>query len=227
MIENYYNVEFDNVVFDIDNTSEWLDMMNELGLENQTKFLKSSKSPLPFPLLNNNIKNIFSTLCPAIQLLKDYTKTPIPLDAIKVIKFAVQEKYFDKIEIWYDDKTPDPIAVGSIVNYKAYYYPEGSNSSVGTDYMFKSHQEAQDWVDQNGHKWYFATSEVNEYLICRWGDELRPIKELKQLAKDRLVEKYTNDWQLTIKECQRKIDQSAELITKYLNGEITTYDLER
>ena len=59
MIENYYNVEFDNVIFDIDNKQEWLEMMNELGLSNQTNFLKNSKSPVPFPLLNNNTKNIF------------------------------------------------------------------------------------------------------------------------------------------------------------------------
>lgn len=227
MIENYYNVEFDNVIFDIDNKQEWLEMMNELGLSNQTNFLKNSKSPVPFPLLNNNIKNIFSTLCPAQLELKSYNKTPIPLDAIKAIKFAVQENYFDKIDIWYDDKSPDPLAVGSIINYKAYYYPEGYNNSLGTDFIFKSDQDAKDWVEQQGHRLHFTTNEVNQYLICRWGDELRPIKELKQLAKERLIEKYTNDWKLTIKECQRKIEQSSELVTKYLNGEITTYDLER
>lgn len=227
MIENYYNVEFDNVIFDIDNKQEWLEMMNELGLSNQTNFLKNSKSPVPFPLLNNNIKNIFSTLCPAQLELRSYNKTPIPFDAIKAIKFAVQENYFDEIDIWYDDKSPDPLAVGSIINYKAYYYPEGSNNSLGTDFIFKSDQDAKDWVEQQGHRLHFTTSEANQYLICRWGDELRPIKELKQLAKERLIEKYTNTWQLTIKECKRKIDQSAELITQYLNGEITTYDLER
>ena len=227
MIENYYNVEFDNVIFDIDNKQEWLDMMNELGLSNQTNFLKNSKSPVPFPLLNNNIKNIFSTLCPAQLELKSYSKTPIPLDAIKAIKFAVQENYFDKIHIWYDDKSPDPLAVGSIINYKAFYYPQGSTNSESTDYIFKSEQEAKEWVEEQGHKGYFAANDTNEYLICRWGGELRPIKELKQLAKERLIEKYTNDWKLTIKDCQRKIEQSAELVTKYLNGEITTYELER
>ncbi len=39
-----------------------------------------------------------------------------------MIALAVQEKYFQSIEIWYDDKTPDPLAVGLIKKTDGYSF---------------------------------------------------------------------------------------------------------
>ena len=229
MVESYYNAELTDVIFDIDAKDEWRDVAKELGLVNQLSFISMSKSPNPYPYMNKSMTNVFEALCPVVVEFDRYNKTPIPLEVLKQIKFCIQENYFSKIYIQYDDKTPDPIVVGNTVKYAVYYYPNGdkSKSSAKTEYIFNTEKEAKEYVENNGHTLHFATSESNNYLIARWGDELRPYKELVELAKTRLVDKYSNDYLKTIKELQNRLGSVKELVTSYLNGEITQYDLSK
>ena len=188
MVETFKNQELENVIFDLDSQDEWKDIVAELGLGNQMSFMDKAKSPMPYPFINSSMKNIFTTLCPANAELDKYTKTPIPLEVLKEIKFCVHENYFDSIIIYYDDKSPDPIAVGKTKRYQAYYKDEENNTQC-TAYEFSSDKQAREYVELLGHKVTNIFSENNEYLIARWGDELRPMAELKKMATERLVDK--------------------------------------
>lgn len=229
MVESYYNAELSDVIFDIDAKEEWQAITEELGLSKQLNFVSHAKSPMPYPFMNTSMTNVFSTLCPAHVKLSEYKQTPIPLEVLKEIKFCISENYYQEIEIWYDDKTPDPIAVGCITDYSAYYYEteeeKKRNSSKRQD-GFKTDAEAKQWVQDNNYILYFTSSPtVSRHLIARWGDELKPFNTLKELAKERLIEKYSNDYQKTLKEVQNKLISVKENVVLFLNGSLQEYDL--
>lgn len=226
MVETFKNQELENVIFDINSQDEWKDIVAELGLGNQMSFMEKAKSPMPYPFINSSMKNIFTTLCPANAELSKYTKTPIPLEVLKEIKFCVHENYFDSITIYYDDKSPDPIAVGKTKRYQA-YYKDADNETHSTAYEFSSDAQAREYVELLGHKVTNIFSEVNEYLIARWGDELRPMAELKKLATERLVDKYTTEWKLALEDLTKKLNNAEETIKRFLNAEISEWDLRR
>jgi hypothetical protein len=70
--------------------------------------------------MNQVSKRVYETLCPAKVDLIKYGKTPIPLEVLGLIQLSQREKYFSKIQIWYDDKSPDPLAVGVIPDRNGY-----------------------------------------------------------------------------------------------------------
>lgn len=229
MVESYYNAELSDVIFDIDAKDEWTAISQELGLEKQLKFVSNSKSPMPYPFMNTSMVNVFATLCPAHVKLSEYKQTPIPLEVLKEIKFCIQENYYQEIEIWYDDKTPDPIAVGCITDYTAFYYEteddKKRNNSKRSE-GFKTEQEAKQWVLDNNYILYFVSSPATtRHLIARWGDELKPFNTLKELAKERLIEQYSNDYQKHLKELQNKLTSVKENVVLFLNGSLQEYDL--
>ena len=224
MVETYKNQELENVIVDVDSRDEWKDIVAELGLGNQMSFVEKANSPLPYPHLNQSMKNIFKTLCPAETTLDKYTKTPIPLEALREIKFCNSEQYFDKIVIYYDDKNPDPVVIGSTKKYQA-YYKDLEGTTYSTAYEFSSDTQAKEYVEMLGHKVTNIFSEVNEYLIARWGDELRPMAELKKMATERLIDKYTTDWRLAAEELKKRLANAEDTIKRYLNAEISEWDL--
>jgi hypothetical protein len=55
---------------------------------------------------------MFKVLCACPVPVKEYDKTPIPLEVLSLIALSEKEKYFDELQIWYDNEAPDPILVG-------------------------------------------------------------------------------------------------------------------
>lgn len=220
--ETYYQQEFTDAIFE--KTDEWLELAKELQLDNQSNFLEGSKSPCPYPFMNTAMTNVFDTLCPVRLELSKYNHTPIPLEGLKQIKFCKNENYFNRIEIWYDDKTPDPICVGYRIKYKLYYYE--NNESKSTDYIYSSEKEALQSLPE-GCKTNFVANEEKKYLIFRWGDELRSFKELKQIAKERLIEEFNSEWSRQLKTLKSKLENTDELITQFLSGKKARWELNQ
>lgn len=225
MVETFKNQELENVIFDLKTQNEWKELAGELGLNSQLSFTESAKSPLPYPWMNTSMTNVFRALCPASTTLDRYNKTPIPIEVLREIKFCVGENYFDAIKIWYDDKSPDPIAVGEKKMYKTYYRIDGVEKD--TDYEFSSEEEAKSYVALIGAEQRSVFSETKRYLIARWADELRPMDELRKLAIARLTDKYTNDWKLTIENLTNKVSNASKFVQRYIDGDISQWDLER
>jgi hypothetical protein len=233
-IQSFRNTELDNVILEIGDQDEWKQLAAEMGLDKQMEFVQQAKSPLPYPYMNQSMQNIFATLCGTKVDFKEYSKTPMPLEVMRELAFCKTEKYFNKIEIWYDDKTPDPIAVGTSQRYAATYYrtqEDKDRSSYynreSTAYDFTSREQAKDYVETMGFIFNDTNTQTNQYLITRWADELRPMEELKKLALDRLQDKYVSEWNKAIKDLQAKVNTAKETLNLFLMGEISEWDLRR
>lgn len=114
MIQTFVLDETKELIYDSDSIDEWKAKCQELGLENQLTLAQEGKSPIPFAFMNQVTKRVYETLCPMkVELIK-YSKTPIPLEVLGLIQLSQREKYFKSIEIWYDDRSPDPLAVGRV-----------------------------------------------------------------------------------------------------------------
>lgn len=115
VVETFYVAETVNLIHDNDALQKWNEKIEELGLHGQKKVLiKDDKSPIPFLWMNNAIINTFQTLCPTKCDIVEYDKTPIPVELLQTVSLCVAESYFDKIEIWYNEKDKDPVIVGYV-----------------------------------------------------------------------------------------------------------------
>lgn len=120
MVQTFLVEEAKELIYDSDKIQEWKNKCNELGLDGQLELASSDKSPVPFEFMNTVTLRVYETLCPQKENYKRYNKTAIPLEVLSLIALSVQENYFTDIQIWFDDKTPDPLAVGLIRNKDGY-----------------------------------------------------------------------------------------------------------
>lgn len=112
VVETFYQNETIELIYDNDQLEKWNNIVVKLGLTGQKEISSKEKSPVPFMHLKQTLVNVFETLCPRKVDFKSFNINPIPVEILDAIALSVREEYFDKIEIWYDDKSPDPIAIG-------------------------------------------------------------------------------------------------------------------
>lgn len=112
VVETYIIEETQELIYDNEKLDQWNSLVAELGLTGQTQVVKANKSPIPFMWMNETLKKTFEELCPSKVKISEYSKTPIPVEALGMVSLSVKEGYFDKIEVWYNDKNPDPAIVG-------------------------------------------------------------------------------------------------------------------
>ena len=223
MVQIYQNEELNDVLLQVESLDEWQQIAQELQMDKQLNFVNQATSPNPYPFITESMNRIFSTLCPTKVDFKAYDKTPIPLEVMKQIAFSVKEKHFADIQIWYDDKTPDPFVIGATQEYYAYdrSYSRLRNAD-NQEARFKSENEAREYCNLVGFEVYsVGKTNVINYLIARWGDEIRPIPELKNLAKERLLEKYGSELKNEIEEKNQALKKINENTLLFLNGEIS------
>jgi len=225
-VEIYQNSELNNIVFEVEALEEWRTIASELQMDKQLDFVRHSDSPMPYPFINNSTSIVMTTLCPRKVPYKQYDKTPIPLEVLKQMAFSLKEKHFNEIEIWYDDKSPDPFAVGIIANYYAVDRSwKRLKDQEGNDSLFQSESHAREHCQAISFDLYHVVSEKKHYLIARWADELRPLAQLKDLAKSRIVERYGAKLKSDIEKMQQALKTINENATLYVNGEISESDL--
>jgi len=177
VVETFFIEETISLIHDNDELTRWNDMISFLDLKGQKKLLKDDKSPIPFMWMNQSTENVFSTLCPRKVDVIDYNKTPIPIEILELISLSRREKYFDFIEIWYDENTPDPACVGYAV---------------------------MDGYKEKEEYWKRAYSE--KYLLGKWADVRRPYSELVEMAKKRFTVQKRNELKTAIKNAQRELE---------------------
>lgn len=119
-VEIYLEPELEEMIGSEEVTAEWKQLAEELGMEGQLKLItpksgeEVDKNPSPYIHMNKKAENVFAILCPEVVDYKKYGKSTIPRDVMKEIAFAEKLQCFDKICIWYDDASPDPLVVGYI-----------------------------------------------------------------------------------------------------------------
>lgn len=114
MIQSFLVEETKELIYDSEKIDEWKSKCEELGLSEQLALAQPGKSPVPFEYMNTVSKRVYETICPQKINYKKYSKTTIPLEVLSLIALSEKEHYFEEIQIWYDDKSPDPLAVGFI-----------------------------------------------------------------------------------------------------------------
>lgn len=211
VVETFLTEETVDLIYDNEQLEKWNKHVEELGLTGQTQIVKKDKSPIPFMHLKDSYKNICETICPRKVGVKNYNVTPIPVEILDLVALSKKENYFDSIEVWYDEKSPDPFVIG--VNPNQYYIHNGKEYKY-----FNTRLECENFKEVNGIKDQISTSTWDQkyYLIGKWADVKRSWAELKEMAKTRFMESRANEYHKAIKEAKRGLeDLEIEAFEKF------------
>lgn len=112
-VETYLEGELEELVVSPEINEEWKQKIEELGLSGQKQLLVCpTKSPIPFPHMNQAMIRTYDALCPLHEELSTFNRSTIPLRVLSIAALCKQEGYFKLIEVWSDNEKPDPILVG-------------------------------------------------------------------------------------------------------------------
>lgn len=117
---------------------KWNERVKELGLQGQETIRVVDKSPVPFLWMNSALIKTFEVLCPTKTEIEKYDRTPIPVEILDLVAMSKNEQYFYKIEIWSNEKNPDPVCIG--------YLASGGDSSWSKDFYAKKYLIGR-WAD--------------------------------------------------------------------------------
>lgn len=163
VVETYIIEETQELIYDNEKLGQWNKLVGELGLTGQRQVLKTDKSPIPFLWMNEVLVAVFGELCPRKVKVSEYNKTPIPVEALGLVSLSVKEGYFNEIEVWYDDKTPDPAIIG-------YKYTKGT-SAWENQYYAEKYLLAR-WSDVKATLAELTERAKNRFIL-RTSNELR------------------------------------------------------
>ena len=107
-VKIYREPENIGLLLNEDELAEYQQLAEELGIPD----VKSDKTPSVYQTLNQVQIRALEALCPAKTDLENYSRSTIPVEVLRAIKFIKENEMFDFIKVWYDDKNPDPIIVG-------------------------------------------------------------------------------------------------------------------
>ena len=210
VIETFVIEETAELIYDNKKLNKWNNLVNTLGLTGQSKIVKPEKSPIPFMFIKKSMENVFRTLCPRVVKVCEYDVTPIPVEILDLVSLSVRENYFKEIQIWYDEKSPDPLCVGKTCNYYGYI-----NGSWNSNDMVKKEtkQEVKDIIGD------FSVYETDEkfYLLGKWADVKHSFDDLKQMATKRFIAQKGNEYRKQIKEAKRSLDDLETEAFKHFN----------
>lgn len=198
-VETFIIEEVESLIYDNEKLDKWNSIVENLELQGQRNIVKPDKSPIPFLNMNADLINVFNTLCPRSIDIKNFSVTPIPVEILDLVALAVREKYFNNIEVWWDDKTPDPVVVGMTGHWEERMWYEDSNKSL------KDRFESKEEAISAGAK-HPSFSETGKYLIGKWGDVKHSFETLKDMARKRFIAMESIEFKRKIKEAQRGLD---------------------
>jgi hypothetical protein len=200
IVETFIVEETQELIYDNEKFDQWNDLVNALGLKGQTKICAPEKSPIPFLPMKRNIENAIATLCPVKVGISDYDKSPIPVEILSLVSLSLKEGHFQKVEIWYDDKMPDPACIGLVGEWICY---DRNYSRVA---VFFSEIEAQSLKKADTSVYNVSFNPTQKYLIGRWGDVKMNFAALIEKAKELFKAERKNAILTEIKEAQRKLE---------------------
>ena len=209
-VQTYLIEETKELIYDNEKLEEWENLVKKLGLEGQTNIQKPTKSPIPFLCMNDIQINIISTLCPRHVEIDEYNLTPIPVELLEMVALSMREEYFQRIEIWYDEKEKCPAVVGITGHfYESSWHNDSNESLKGQE--FNSVSEA---IDAGAKHVNFH--EVGKYLIGKWADVKEDFVQLAQRAKERFCMTERTNQERIIKDAKRKLeDLNIESFQKF------------
>ena len=110
-VKIYREKENEALILDEAQLAEYNELTAELGLKNVEESLEQ-KVPNVYTFLNSAMTKQIHAICPKHIDVVDYKKSTIPLEVLKVLKFAKDNNMYEGYEIWYNDIEPDPLLIG-------------------------------------------------------------------------------------------------------------------
>jgi hypothetical protein len=110
-VKIYREPENEALILDEEQLAEYNNLALELGFGTQSN-VEEQHVPNIYVSLNNAMEKQLKAVCPMKVDAENYNKSTIPLEVLKVYKFAKDNKMFDGFHIWYNDVDPDPILIG-------------------------------------------------------------------------------------------------------------------
>ena len=110
-VKIYREPENEALILDEVQLAEYNDLALELGFAT-TENAEEQNVPNVYVSLNNAMEKQLKAVCPVKVDAEHYNKSTIPLEVLKVYKFAKDNKMFDGFHIWYNDVDPDPLLIG-------------------------------------------------------------------------------------------------------------------
>jgi hypothetical protein len=192
-VETYIMPETEELVTSPEALSEWQEQVDKLGLVGQKAITKKQQTPIVFMPVNRRLLEAIKVLCPSSCELKEYRHDAIPLPALEAAKMAIEKGFFQKIEVRWDDATPDPIMLGM----NGLWY---TSANYSKHFSTKAECEAQ----ANGAIVHFLERE--HFLIARWGAEAKALSQLILDAKERFISEAKRRLTQAIRTAQRELD---------------------
>lgn len=109
-VKIYREKENESLILNEKELLEYNALALELGLLPAES--KNNEIPNVYLCMNQAIQRQLQALCPSVVDAECYTRSTIPLEVLKVFKFAKDNKMFEGMQVWYDDIAPDPLLVG-------------------------------------------------------------------------------------------------------------------
>ena len=217
VVETFVIEETVDLTYDQDNLDKWNELREELGLKGQNEIVSKEKSPIPFMYMNETLVNVAETLCPRKEDVSEYSATPIPLDILELIAMSTRENYFSKIEIWYDEKSKDPFAIGRLRSF--YIRTIKGWDRHEDEAKFRTEKECKAYIKEMGYEdaqAQEAYSDEKHYLIGKWADVKQSFEQLTKKAKKRYIEEKSLLFKRQIRDAERGLaDMQLEAESKF------------
>jgi hypothetical protein len=110
-IKIYREPENAELTYDEEQLSEYNSLIEELKLPFKNDITKD-KCPNVYICLNTTMEKQLRAICPRKENIEDYKRSTIPIDVLRVYKFAKEQEMFEGFYILYDDVQPDPLLIG-------------------------------------------------------------------------------------------------------------------
>jgi len=199
-VETYLIEEVKELIHDNEKLDEYKSLTKSIGITDNLSV--DTKSPIPFPPLTTLETEVFNTLCPIKDDIKDFNKTPIPIELLRLISLSINEKYFQKIEVWHDYKTPDPIVIG----YTGFWYGYSNGNIIeNEDGLRISFSSKKEIIEKYGEDSSCYFNDKQAYIIGRWADVKSTFRELQARAKERWVTEQSVRYQRDKNEAENRL----------------------
>ena len=109
-VKVYREPENEALILDEEQLAEYHELTAELGL--QIVEQQENKVPNVYVFLNSAMTKQLHAICPQHIEVGNYRKSTIPVEVLKVLKFAKDNNMYEGYEIWYNDVEPDPLLIG-------------------------------------------------------------------------------------------------------------------
>lgn len=182
VVETFFIEETVNLIHDQEALNRWNSRVEELGLSGQKNVVKTDKSPIPFLWMNRAVVATFEQLCPTKVDIKEYNKTPIPVELLDTVSLCVKENYFDAIKVWYNEQEKDPVIVGYVA--KPGKTDDWDLNYYGEKYLIGRWADVKASIDQliERAKKLFIYSETNR-LRLEIKRHQRELDDIEQIAE--------------------------------------------